>query len=331
MKALLTDTYLMPNAMISEIAYGMMNHNYLVQTQDDTYVLKAYSAHLYPPDRVRRVCSVQKMLRQSGLPVPDVIATAAGELVAESKPGCCYVLSRFVLGQHPQRLHIRAAAAFSMGHTLGRLHHVLERMDRVTDYAVMDWETAMDRTEQLLRLAEPHRHATGVDEIAYQVLQSQLAAIERLAVLRAGLPKLPAQWVHGDYQETNLLFDKDDQITAVIDFDNLRCVPRGLELMRTMHLCFYNRRELLPEAYDFFAGYAATANGLTTDEVEALVPYWTYQEQITDWPMRTRYEQPDKYDPRWDRFIQISNDFWETHRGPVTERFLKILRTSNNK
>ena len=42
------------------------------------------------------------------------------------------------------------------------------------------------------------------------------------------------------------------------------------------------------------------------------------------WPITARYEHPDAYQPRWDRFIGEPSDWWEEHAGELTERLLSL-------
>ena len=39
-----------------------------------------------------------------------------------------------------------------------------------------------------------------------------------------------------------------------------------------------------------------------------------------------RYEDPDAYQPRWDRFIRDPGDWWAEHADELTERLLRLCR-----
>jgi hypothetical protein len=60
-------------------------------------------------------------------------------------------------------------------------------------------------------------------------------------------------------------------------------------------------------------------------EVAMYAPLITYMRLVGDWPYRTRYENRQAYDPRWDLYITPETGWWERHMDEVTERLLSIL------
>jgi Ser/Thr protein kinase RdoA (MazF antagonist) len=134
-----------------------------------------------------------------------------------------------------------------------------------------------------------------------------------------------AQATHGDYQETNVLFGAGDRIVGVLDFDNVRFNPRVVEVSRVLSLDFLPDGYLLPEAGAFLAGYHDTGR-LTEQEALVLAPLRLYLSCTGAWPIEPRYEDPDAYQPRWDRYIRESSDWWEKHADALTDRLLDLCR-----
>jgi Ser/Thr protein kinase RdoA (MazF antagonist) len=177
----------------------------------------------------------------------------------------------------------------------------------------------------VLRKAERQRDRGAVDEICCRVLRHKLDALQRFGWLAERFPPLPAQATHGDYQETNILFDDADRVIGVLDFDNVRFNPRVVEVSRTLSLDFLPEGRLLPEAHAFLVGYHDTGR-LTEPEAAVLAPLRLYLSCTSAWPIEPRYEEPDNYQPRWDRFIREPNDWWERHGDALTERLLNLCR-----
>lgn len=265
-----------------------MNHNIRVDVPGATYVLKRYEPRLYKPERVQRTCEVQ---------------------TAEA----CYVLSAFINGRHHKRRVIPPRAAHGMGQTLGQMMQAMAELQPVESYLVPDPAEFSSHLKRLLREAE--RGTLEVDNVAGQVLHYKLGALERL---KHWFASLPVQWVHDDYQDTNVLFDVEDRVVAVIDFDNLRCRPRAWEFMRAFDYCFSagaDGRE------DFFRGYAKVVRP-NRAEVGLYAPLWAYLSVTTVWPIETRYLEPEVYQSRWDRFIHPPSDWWERNMEAVTDQLL---------
>ncbi|MGZ4107518.1 MAG: phosphotransferase enzyme family protein [Tumebacillaceae bacterium] len=324
---LLREHYGIFDATLKPIENGVMNRNFIVTTPERSFVLKEYATRLYQPEWILRTCAAQERVQASGVPVPRIIRTVDEQVLCQTQDGF-YLLSEFVAGQQHVRMHIPAKAAFEMGRTLGRLLDVLSGLEDVTQFPLPDALVTAEMFENLAYVAERHRHESSVDEAAYQVLRGKVQVLRRLHDLPARLGDLPAQWVHGDYQENNVIFDQEDRVAAVIDFDNLRCRPRGYEVMRTMSICFFDDDQLLPEAFDFFAGVVQEM-AVSEAEVATYAPLITYMRLVNDWPIRTRYENRAAYDPRWDRFIGTENGWWERHMDELTERLLGIVAATH--
>jgi Ser/Thr protein kinase RdoA (MazF antagonist) len=231
--------------MVKPIEKGAMNRNFIVETPERTFVLKEYATRLYQPDWILQTCAAQERVQAGGVPVPRIIRTVDEQVLCQTDAGF-YLLSEFVPGHQHVRMHIPAPAAYEMGRTLGRLLDVLCGLEDVTHFPLPDALVKAELFENLANVAERHRNESPVDETAYQALRVKAQALQRLHDLPVRLGDLPSQWVHGDYHDNNVIFDREDHVVAVIDFDNLRCRPRGYEVMRTMSICFFDGVQLRP-------------------------------------------------------------------------------------
>jgi homoserine kinase type II len=310
---------------LSPLEGGALNAGYRVEAADGEYHLKCYDGRLYQTDRIRGSVEAQEYVGRSGLPVPAVRRNTQGDAVTDVPRVGSVVLSTFIRGIHRRRGSIPDTAASAMGRTLGTIHHVLARFDEPRPYAVPRPAEAQARLEGVLRKAERRRDRSAVDDICCCVLRHKLDALQRFGWLADRFPPLPAQATHGDYQETNVLFDDADRVVGVLDFDNVRFTPRVVEVSRALSLDFLPDGRLLPEADAFLAGYHATGR-LTEPEAAVLAPLRLYLSCTGAWPIEPRYEDPDAYQPRWDRFIREPDTWWEQHADALTERLLNLCR-----
>lgn len=325
LQALLQDSYGLTASGITPTALGTVNRNYRVTTGDGEYILKHYLPGNYSRAEVARSCMVQDRLRGQGVPVAAIRPNRDGDLLTETPDGI-FALSEFVAGQHCTRGQIPPGAARAMGRTLGLLHRALGAMGPLLDgpqgapdpYAFPRRERALARFESILTLVERRRAESPVDEAACLILRSKVEALTAMSEDDIPTP-LPAQWVHGDYQETNVLFDTDAQVAAVLDFDNLRRLPRSIEVMRAFAFSFSTGEGPAAAAYDFVAGYRESMP-VAEAELARWARDWRYYSLCRDWPIGARYEEPDRYDLRWDRFIVYRPDWWAANHAAVAAR-----------
>jgi Ser/Thr protein kinase RdoA (MazF antagonist) len=297
----------------------MINDTYLVEAgAADRFFLKHYRPGMFSDEQIRWACFVQRQLSEKGLPVPAIIANSVGEDLTQVGADY-YLLTTWLTGRSHQRGAIPLTAAEAMGATLAVLQRELATLEPVKPYTFTSPAKAAANLEGLL--AEAERGSDPLDAVACRMLRAKLATVERLAPQVPRLAALPVQWVHGDFQETNILFDDHDQVMGVIDFDALRCRPRGYEVMRALAICF---PPLAPEGFAFFRVFAAAARPLAA-EVGLYAALGAYATAIGTFPLGERYREPELYQPRWDRFIREPSGWWLEDCDHLTELLLAQL------
>ncbi|MEV6310562.1 phosphotransferase [Streptomyces sp. NPDC051840] len=196
----------------------------VVECAEERYFFKQIPWYCDTPEQVEVSTALQARLRLAGLPVPRLLPTDSGELwtvIGEET----YVLFDFShglrYGAHPGQL--TAAAA-----TLGRLHRAAVHVPGAPG-------------ESVFRLAHDHLdllgHVAGGEGRDLGSAPATLRALAEEAERRAGalgFGELPAVAVHGDYNPWNLLFDEDDAVTAVLDFDNSDVASRLHDLAEAL-------------------------------------------------------------------------------------------------
>jgi Ser/Thr protein kinase RdoA (MazF antagonist) len=192
-----------------------------------------------------------------------------------------------------------------MGMMLWQLHEALAELPNRSEgpsWRAPDRSSFDDMLRNLLDLASARRPVGAIDEIARMVLEGKLRSSDVPPP-----PDEPCQWLHGDYIWRNALIDAYGQVAAVIDFDNMRFLPRSYDVMRSFSLGFDVSTIAATDvdstaAESFFSGYARAA-GLTPDDVRTYVSSWRYTSTFRLWPLDVRYLDPIHYDPVWDQFI----------------------------
>ena len=316
----LTSYYGLEHVTINPIGHGLINWLARVDVGNQSYVLKRYNPACFQPPIVERSVYAQHHCYTHGVPVPALIPNRNGELITWA-PDASYVLSECVGGRHLQPGKYSAVAARSLGEAVGRV--VLALADdwrKLCDpWTLQSPDETIGRFEHLLVAAE--QGSTELDRRTAQDVRFRLAFLHRHPDLYAQVSVMPMQWIHCDFLESNVLFADNDQVSAVVDFDNTTVLPRGFDFMRALAYCV---TPLVPEGDDYLRGYLDTVQP-ARDELTTYVPVWMYLAVCDIWPLEIRYLDPERFDPRWEEACWVSflSDSWEADLANVAAWLVK--------
>jgi len=183
------------------IAEGVENSNFLLQTEDTSYILTLYEK------RVRRedlpfFLALMQHLSERGISVPQPIHTETGEALRElcGRPAALF---SFLEGLWPRRVHAWHCQA--LGETLARFHAATADFDggRPNDLSIAGWRKLMD--------AVGPRADEVVPGLTEELEQEYRDIAERW-------PRgLPEGVIHADLFPDNVFF-LDDRLSGLIDF-----------------------------------------------------------------------------------------------------------------
>jgi Ser/Thr protein kinase RdoA (MazF antagonist) len=288
-------SYGIPDCSIIPIGHGLINWLARVDARDQSYVLKRYNPRYFIPEFVERSVSAQHHGAGRRVPVPPLIPNREGGLITWA-PDAAYVLSRYVAGRHLPRGGYSAVAARSLGETVGCVVRALADgwRDVVEPWTLRTHDEVASSFERLLAAAE--HGTTELDRRTARDVRYRLGYLHRHPDLHARVSGMPMQWIHSDLLETNVLIGDDDRVSAVVDFDNVRVLPRGFDFMWALAYCV---TPLAPERDAYLRSYREVAQP-DRDELSSYVPLWAYQAVGDIWPLEIRYLEPEHYDPRWE-------------------------------
>jgi Ser/Thr protein kinase RdoA (MazF antagonist) len=267
--------YGLDGARLEPLDGGTINRVWRVDTPDASFVLKEYRPGFPELSRLHQALTVQTAAAAQGLPVPRLLPNLGGETITAAHDHA-FTLSEYVPGRLFEPNAIPPAAARRMGEVLGRLHEALLLTLPAGEQPEMpSVEAIEEQLRSLLAIAGSRRH-DPVDAIAEGALQAKL---DLLATIES-VPRCGSQWTHGDYEWRNVLFDDNDEVAAIIDFDNAIYHPPERDVMRCIALSFPG----LPlEVDDFFAGYASVRQ-VRPGDVPHYVELYRYLSTFRVWP-----------------------------------------------
>lgn len=298
---------------------GAIKSIYRVRAGEREYLLKRYRPDYRSLRDVTEISGAQVFLAKGALPVAPVIPNREGLLASVGACGS-WVLYAYIVGRQYREGEIPTRAAAALGEAVAR--QVIRLAGWQTDWEGAERLDLFWADERIRLYQELLRHArqgrSRYDQQAVQELRGRIAALGAMAAVAAPLMAMPRQWVHGDMNEGNIIFDPDqDRVRAVIDFDNLRWAPRGFDFMRGL-LCFGSQG---PQREAYARAYMRLVQP-TEGEVELCVPLWTYSQLCDIWPLEQRYLQPEGPPPGDP--LELPLDWWQRPGDQTTEWLLQV-------
>ena len=309
--------YGLNGANVARLRGGFINAVYKIEPfSGESLVLKRYRASDPLAERLRHLCSVQTQLREAGLPIPRLVSTPSGEPFAVVA-GQCFVLSQFVVGNRYFKSRMPSRAAIALGAAHARLLDALGRLPAQSNVSLPNLATIEARLRSLLGKGSPSRTRSARAEQACISIEQRLRMLD---AWRGAPPSIEPQWTHGDFTHRNVLFDAGDEVTAILDFDNLRISDRARDVMRCFTLSFSHGSR---GALEYFRGYVL-ASGIDVAAARHYVRIYHYMSLLDTWPADVLFENPGAYRNHWDQFLKPRPPSWEAGWDALEDRLAEI-------
>lgn len=282
--------------------------------------LKWYDVKTADEYRVRRSLRANEHARLWGIPVAAVVPTLNGDLSTKLEDGW-YVVYPFIAGRTLSDGLFDEPSAQDLGRIIGDVQRAMCHFDAsglVGDY---NWELTIQwgrsRLRERLRQAEqlqyPHPH------VLIPALAKHIRLYEDHIQDMQGVTVPPRQWVHGDCNPGNFVFDDQGRVAAILDFDNVSFLMRGFDFMYAVDQSFRSDPRLLRLA---LRSYAEAAQ-VTEEEVVAYPQMWLFSMMLNVWPFDNMELAADVLAREWDHYHAQVN-WWIQHTGDVTNIFRQV-------
>lgn len=302
---------------ISRTLLGTVNDTFIVSASQRLAVLRRHRTS--EPAAVLREHALMDLARWRGIPCPALIPSRSGDLVVVGGDGRLYSLFEHAPGRQVSRGELTTGQIASLGRTLARIH------DAISDATPVNQDSARRATENLptptataarirhlLRTVENRLAMTERDRWAVQRLSSRLDWLDRHPDPAPAIRSREHRPIHGDYQESNVFFGADDQVCAVIDWDQSEFGSCAGEVVRTMALSL----GLDPSLCREFLGAYRTVRPLPLRDLDLEARIYGWRKLHDTWIYNTVYLDGD---PRPSRFITAGSyvsflDQWDDLR-----------------
>ncbi len=211
-----------------QVAGGLVDENWVIDTDLGRYFLKRHHPFRSQPDLIRAQHSLVERLRKAGFPAPNILFTIAGDtlLILE---GRVYEVQDYIDGEayDPGRsAHLESAAQ-----TLARFHLLVKDFAPPVLFARKALYGPATLDLFLGRLCDSWQLERDPD-LARIARRLKIEA-DRLAVRFARHERLLHRVIHGDYWAGNLLF-QGESVVGVVDYDKANWQPRLAEIAEAL-------------------------------------------------------------------------------------------------
>lgn len=250
--------------------------NYRINIKQGEFVLKRSFINSVSAQEFQHQCMTY--LRDSGLPVPDVISSLQGTTYFA---GEVYSLYEFIEGEYfdGSRKELSSAAR-----NIALLEKTLKDMPFQDEIRTRKKTLIHHDYACLEGLGEKILLDTETSDQAHNQIRSLLREVKEISqlVMNARLETLPFQIIHYDLHPHNILFSKEGELKAFLDFDpmfysqKIRDVGKALYRLSRTYGPLTERKQdcdsdLISRAKYFLDSYFKTGE-LTSEELKAL-PY----------------------------------------------------------
>jgi len=319
------------------LAEGLMNRNWRVRTREGEWALKQILD--IDADSARRQHRVTRVLAEWGVPVPPPHTSPGGDTVVEVAGMGVFAVLPWVEGVHRDGRDLDVQECRYLGGLLARIHHglssagvagVLTAAPQSQVIAVSEAAKAKAKIDHYLGLIDARAEFDEFDHLVRRRLAQRQELLEHLAYLRPQdtAPVASIGWVHGDFHDLNLLWSTgtSSRVSAVLDWDRLRCAPLAAEVARSATLIF--GYDLSPElrALDldrvaaFTAGYRELVPLPAASLADAVHRLWW--ERLCDfWQLSWHYQKADTSCDHLFGSASALLAWWSEHREAVSLAF----------
>lgn len=299
---ILADLYKLGNPRFIDIVHvGYGSNNAIIADGKIWYFLKQYGLRR-TSERVMEIQAVEQLFVAGALPVVAALPTRIGDLSFRYK-GHVTALFPFVTGkQYSGRLSIPAAA--SAGEMLARLHLVGSDHAHIVGRSLTKLDSAkfIKHAEAILARIDEVELKTPYEDLAREFVDLKIRLVQNNNIVYDSGHGDDKHLLHGDYHHGNLLFNNQDCVMHILDFERVVSGPRSADVaIAIFYICFdiMNLVDEIDENFSFslakvfLESYQGTYP-ITPEELERGMRWFMLANQVyTLWPVTAHYLHED--------------------------------------
>jgi len=299
---LLADLYKLGHPkFVDVVIVGYGSSNSIIADGQFRYFVKQYGLRR-KSERVREIQAVEQFFVAQALPVVAALPTRTGDL-SFIYEGHVTALFPFVTGkQYGGRPSIPAAVG--AGEMLARLHLAGSNHAHIVGRSLTTLDSAqfIEHAETILARIEAVDFKTPYEDLAREFVDLKMRLVHSNNLTYDSRHRDDDHLLHGDYHHGNLLFNDEDRVLHILDFERVVRGPRSADVaVALFYICFdiINQVDEPDEnvsfalAKAFLESYHGTYP-IASEELEWGIRWFMLANQVyTLWPVTAHYLDED--------------------------------------
>ncbi len=312
-------------SLLHRVDIGYLSNNYILEDNNQKYFLKQY--RYKDLDRIKEVHRVKLFFADGGIPIILPIKTKEGNYFFISDD-FYYSLFPFIDGKIIERKDLSITSLTSIAETLAKIHLLSKDgppFDISKQLKTLDTEAFFEKADHLLKIISKKSLKTEFDLLSEENIRLKMKLVEKNKINWEHLNLKDDHLIHGDYHNSNLFFDDNDQVKYVFDLEKTKLAPRTNEVLRSVVFCCfddgYTNRDNFEKAKLYIKRYH-TIYPLDKNEIESNMQYFYINRIHNLWVEEEHYLKGNK---KVDHFMQNrlkGNRYFDQNLGV----FINILQ-----
>jgi len=210
---------------------GYLNKNIVVEADEGIFFLQGVENNKRP---VEEEVKVINFLRGKNFPVSKMITNKNGNILTfwNSQK---YLLSEFIEGHSPNQFNdLNDKHLVNAAKSLAKLHQLLANYEGVP---FSNPNTALPHEakkicQNVKEIIQKKINWNQIDLHVNKIISRKINLLNNLP--KIDLSNCPKQFVHGDYHGANLIFDENDEVKGIVDWEYFGHDYRIWEVVRSM-------------------------------------------------------------------------------------------------
>lgn len=298
LKKLILSTYPFPEvSKLEQVSFGgLMNENYIFIAGGKKYFVKLYK--YYSEAKVEVSHAIIDHLTNHAIKTYHLVKNSFGNTFS-NKNGVLFEIAEFIEGSTNRiREAVSAKIVDQMAQGLAKYHTAIADCTVKFDFVdVFSPEQAKISFQKIKDILISKTTLDDFDELCLAMVRIKLSYIEKIPDLTKNIPfcNFPVLINHGDFLTGNCLFDSNDNLQFVIDFEHTVKTYRLWDIIKTSaFLARKNKHEIFHSEIDldvlvnFIKNYHIH-NPLNSEEVEALPELYIVASFLSDFVLYGYY------------------------------------------
>ena len=316
---------------------GLMNDNYTFDYLGKKYFVKVYK--FYPKSKVEMSHNLIKYLVLHGIKTYTLIENRDSQTFSEEN-NITFEISEFIIDAKNRIEEVVSEKIVEqMAHKLAKYHHVVANIDIGLDFIdVFSPDQAKVNFLEIENILKTKTSLNNFDKFCLEMVRIKIEYIKKIPEILKGinLDNFAILINHGDFLTGNCLFDSDDNIKYVIDFEHIIKTYRIWDVVKSSaFLARKNKHEIfhseinIDVLIDFLKIYHSQ-NPFRIEEVTALPELFVVASILSDFVLYGYYLANNQKAKEISSLSKGEWLWWIENKDNVRMRLNDILITIKN-